>query len=131
MEEKRRRELEEAEEERMLELNRRISADLPLTKAETASLHARGRGRRGGRKNFLEALSLLVPVMYVAFHFVTFLATMVFVRTRCSHREICFFLRALVLAVSCSVSVCRLRNTGEICVEPLVTGSLCSVLVVA
>ena len=35
LEEKRKRELEEAEVERMLELNRRVSADLPLTRAET------------------------------------------------------------------------------------------------
>ena len=35
MEEKRKLELDEEEEERMLEINRRVSADLPLTRAET------------------------------------------------------------------------------------------------
>ena len=56
MEEKRRLELEEAEEERMLELNRRVSADLPLTQAETEAwrrwilLPPRQRKRKKRRK---------------------------------------------------------------------------------
>ena len=97
-EEQRRRELEEAE-ERMLELNRRISADLPLTQADTEAwrrwilLPRRPKKRR--KKKLPRGALLLVPVMYMAFHFVTFLATMVFVRTCCSHREICFFFAPL------------------------------------
>ena len=64
-ERKRRRELEEAEEDGMLELNRRVSADLPLIRAETEAwrrwilLPPRPRKRKKKRKKRLPRTSSL------------------------------------------------------------------------